>query len=69
MPMKPFWSSLTFWGAFVAFFPTLLSVFGFSLSEAEVASLPLHWDTLMQAIGFFGAIFGRVRAKTGISLT
>lgn len=59
---KPWWSSKTIWGAFVAVVAGLASEVGIQMSPDEVAQLGDSLTNVVTVIGGIWAIYGRVRA-------
>jgi len=62
---KPAYKSLTI---LVSLVGILLSAFGLDLSPEDQALLAANFDNIVQAVLFFVAIYGRVRATTKLQI-
>lgn len=63
---KPPFASLTINAALVGLGVQILSLFGVEIAPAQAEEIGVHINSLLAAIAFVVAIYGRVRAKRQI---
>ena len=66
---KWFAKSKTIWGLAIAGISTILPFFGIGISAEEVSTLNVSFDTIGQLIGLLIALYGRIKATGGLTLT
>lgn len=70
MDAKPWYASLTIWGAGVAVAGMILAAFGVQISQAEQTaaadSLARSVGAMMELAGLVATVYGRVRASKKI---
>lgn len=70
---KPFWASVTLWGAVATFVGILLPGFGVKVDPTAVTTFFNSFQQMLDSILTFGglaaSVYGRVRATKQVSLT
>lgn len=71
--VKPFWSSVTLWGAVASFVGIVLPGFGVHVDPAAInnvfSSLQQMLDSILTFGGLVLTVYGRIRATKQVSLT
>lgn len=71
--VKPFWASVTFWGAIATFLGILAPGFGWKVTPTDInnilSSAQQAIDSVLTFGGLFLAIWGRFRATKQISMS
>lgn len=69
---KPFWSSVTLWGAVATFAGIVLPGFGVNVAPADInnffSSFQQMLDSVLTFAGLVGVVYGRVTAKKQLTL-
>ena len=70
---KPFWASVTLWGAVATFVGIVLPGFGVNVSPTAITNFFNSWQQMLVSILTFGGLaataYGRVRATKQVTLT
>ena len=73
VPTKPFWASVTLWGAVATFFGIALPGFGIHVDPTAVTNFFNSWQQMLDSILTFGGmlmtVYGRIRATKQITVT
>jgi uncharacterized protein YjeT (DUF2065 family) len=71
--VKPFWASVTLWGAVATFVGIVLPGFGVSVSPSALNNFFSSFQQMLDSILTFGGLlavtYGRVKATKQVSLT
>jgi hypothetical protein len=69
---KPFWASVTLWGAVATFVGIVLPGFGVKVDPTALASFSTSWQQMLDSILAFGGLaataYGRIRATKQVTL-
>lgn len=60
---KNWWESKTIWGALIAVVASILTIFGYDISQDDQEQLSVAITSIIAAIGGVIAIIGRVKVK------
>jgi hypothetical protein len=70
---KPFWASVTLWGAVATFVGILLPGFGVNVSPSALNNFFSSFQQMLDSVLTFGGLvavtYGRVRATKQVALT
>ena len=70
---KPFWASVTLWGAVATFVGILLPGLGLHVDPTAVTTFFSSWQQMLDSIlsfgGLAGVVYGRMRATKQVTLT